>query len=272
MEVIKIIFMKSRYKIAVVAITLNPEYWQYIHAMIESARKFFLKGHEVDFILWTDMPSNTKIDAKIIPTEPFQWPLPTLYRYHLFLREEELLKEYDFIYYIDADMKFVSRVGDEVLGDLVAAPHPGYYLRREYIPPYEPNQKSKAFIPRLGKLVVENGNNRLIPFYAAGGFQGGRSDKFIAAMKEMKQMIDEDFTKNNYIAIWNDESHWNKYLFNNPPDVFLDPSYVYPDSLINEYYIKLWGRNFVPRLVTLTKKHSLSKEGGVGLAGMLKTM
>lgn len=259
----------NRYKVAVVAICLNEPYWPFISDMIQSARKFFLKGHDVDFLLWTDMPETTPIDAKIIPTEPFQWPLPTLYRYHLFLRQEELLKEYDFIYYIDADMKFVSRVGDEVLGNLVAAPHPGYAIRREYIPPYEPNEKSESFIPRPGRVIDEEGKKRFIPFYAAGGFQGGRSDKFIEAMKTMKEMVDKDFTTNNYIPIWNDESVWNKYLFLNPPTVYLDPSYVYPDSLNKSYYQRVWGRNYVPKLVTITKKFSLSKEGGANLAGML---
>lgn len=259
----------NKYKVAVVAICLNEPYWPFISDMIASARKFFLKGHEVDFILWTDMPVNTVIDAKIIPTEPFQWPLPTLYRYHLFLRQEELLKEYDYIYYIDADMKFVSRVGDEVLGDMVVAPHPGYHVKKEFVPPYEPNEKSVSYIPRPGRIIEENGKKRFMPFYAAGGFQGGRSDKFIEAMKVMKSWIDIDFTENGYVPIWNDETVWNKYLFLNPPTVYLNPSYVYPDSLIGAYYVKMWGRNYVPKLVTLTKKFSLNQQGGVGLQGML---
>lgn len=262
----------NKYKVAVVAICLNQQYWPFIGDMIASARKFFLKGHDVDFLLWTDMPEGTQVDAKIIPTEPFEWPLPTLYRYHLFLKQEELLKEYDFIYYIDADMKFVARVGDEILGDLVAAPHPGYYVRKEYIPPYEPNEKSASFIPRPGRVVEENGKKRFLPFYAAGGFQGGRSENFIAAMKVMREMIDVDFTQNNYIPIWNDETAWNKYLFLNPPTVYLTPSYVYPDSLIAAYYVKLWGRNFVPRLITLTKKFSLSTDGGAGLQATLSNI
>jgi histo-blood group ABO system transferase len=238
--------------------------------MIESARKFLLKGHQVDFIAWTDMPTDTKIDAKIIPTEPFQWPLPTLYRYHLFLRQEELLKEYDYIYYCDADMKFVSRVGDEILGDLVAAEHPMYSIKQEYVPPYEPNEQSTAFIPRTGRVeLTPQGKKRFKPLYFAGGLQGGRSEEFIKAMKVMRDRIDEDFTKNGYIAIWNDESHWNKYCFENPPTVVLNPSYVYPDSLINQYYRPLWGKNYVPKLITITKKFSLSKEGGTNLQQIL---
>jgi hypothetical protein len=263
----------NRYKIAVVCICLNEPYWQYLPPMIESARKFLLKGHDVDFIAWTDMPTDTKIDAKIIPTEPFQWPLPTLHRYSLFLREEELLSTYDYIFYCDADMAFVSRVGDEILGDLVAAQHPMYAIRKGSVPPYEDNPKSACYIPRLGRILEENGQKRFEPLYLAGGFQGGRSDVWIKAMKRMKEMIDEDFTKNNYIPKWNDESAWNKYLFERDPlmegVVVLNPSYIYPDSLIGQYYRKEWGRNYVPKLVTITKKFSLTKEGGQNLRQIL---
>lgn len=264
--------ISNRFKIAVVCISLNQPYWEFLPPMIASARKFLLPGHEVDFIAWTDMPKDTKIDAKIIPTEPFQWPLPTLHRYALFLREEELLSTYDYIFYADADMRFVSKVGDEILGDLVAAQHPMYAIRKEYVPPYEPNSLSTAFIPRTGRVITDNGKKRFEPLYFAGGFQGGRSDVFIKAMKVMKERIDEDFAKNNYIAIWNDESHWNRYCFENPPDVVLSPSYIYPDSLVNQYYTKIWGRNYVPKIIAITKKFSLNKEGGQNLQQTLKNL
>ena len=264
--------MNNRYKVAVVCICLNEQYWQYLPPMIESARNFLLKGHDVDFICWTDMPTDSKIDAKIIPTRPATWPIPTLHRYHLFLQQEELLSEYDFIYYCDADMKFVGRVGDEILGDLVAAEHPMYSIRKDYIPPYEPNEKSTAYIPRVGQVIVEKGQQRFKPLYLAGGFQGGRSDIFIKAMKELKEMIDKDFVENNYVAVWNDESYWNKYCLDNPPSIVLNPSYVYPDSLIKDYYMKVWGRNYVPKLMTITKKFSLSQQGANDIQGKLNTM
>ena len=261
----------NRYKIAVVMICLNEPYWQYLKPCIDSLKKFMLKRHELDFLVWTDMPKEREKDlgATIIPTEPFQWPLPTLHRYHLFLREEEKLREYDYVFYCDADMLAVSRIGDEILGDLVGAQHPMHAYKDSYNPPYEPNEKSTAFIPRPGRIVVRNGKRKLEPLYYAGGFQGGRSDLWIDAMKVMRDRIDEDFSKNNYIARWNDESHVNRYFFENPPDVVLNPSYVYPDSLIGEYYKPLWGRNYVPKLVTLTKKFTLSREGGQAIKQLL---
>lgn len=259
-------------------ICLNRPYWIFPKVMIDSARKFFLKGHDVDFILWTDMPDEMTKEMNVIkiPTEPFEWPLPTLMRYSLFLQEEERLSGYDYVVYVDADMAFVSKVGDEILGKgLTVAQHPMYAVSRYHIPPYEPNSESESFIPRLGRIINEEGKKRFEPIYACGGFQGGRSDAFIKAMKSMKEMIDKDFSK-NYIPIWNDETAWNKYLFTLFPKpinnelIVLSPSYCYPDSLNKVYYQRVWGRNYVPKLVTITKKFSTTKEAGTALSTTLQ--
>lgn len=91
-------------------------------------------------------------------------------------------------------------------------------------------------------------------------------------MKVMKKNIDKDFNK-NYTAIWNDESHWNKYVFKhaNPVDghktIVLGPEYVHPDSLIKEHYEGVWGRTLTPKIITLTKPWQLSKEGAKAING-----
>ena len=171
-----------------------------------------------------------------------------------------MLKDYDYIYYLDADMRMVTVVGDEVLPEkgLLACLHPMYAFRKEYIAPYEPNTESTAYI-------------KTPQYYYAGGFQGGKTKPFIEAMKRMKKNIDTDFDKINYMARWNDESHWNTYLFKNPPEIVLSPAYIYPDSLIEDYYVKLWGTNYNPRIVTLTKPFSLTKEGGEAVLEHIKT-
>ena len=206
----------------------------------------------------------------VIPTEPVEWPMPTLLRYNLFLQQEEKLKTYDYIFYVDIDMVWQNIVGDEILSKkgLTAAPHPGYWLRKESYPPYEPNELSTAYIKRPGRVIQEEGKPRFRPEYYAGGFQGGKSAPYIEAMKRMKERIDTDL-KNGYVAIWNDESHWNFELSKNPPEIMLTPSYIFPDSLINEYYIPLWGKSFQPKLITVTKWFSLSPQGGQAVANMI---
>jgi hypothetical protein len=295
-------------KVAFVFICLNPLYWQYAPEMVAGAKKFFLPGHNTDFFFWTDIPEtgikeriteawkergqniedpNTitiidnisnavadlrgKKDINLIPTEPVDWPYPTLLRYNLFLQQEEKLKEYDYIFYLDIDMQFFAVVGDEILPKegIMGAVHPMYHIRKEYWPPYEPNENSASFIKRPGQLITDNGKPRFMPLYFAGGFQGGKSEKFIEAMKATKKIIDKDLAI-NYIPIWNDETAWNKYLSENPPEIVLSPSYIYPDSLIKEYYEPLWGCSYQPKIKTLTKWFSTSKEGGEAVAKMIK--
>jgi hypothetical protein len=301
--------LKTKHKVALVFICLNPLYWQYAPQMVAGARQFFLPGHQTDFFFWTDIPVDRKEmaqktkdalkpylnieepdtalqvenvinsieslrgkdDINIIPTEASEWPYPTLLRYNLFLGEEERLKEYEYVYYCDIDMQFVGAVGDEILpkDGTCAAQHPMYALRKEYWPPYEPNEESASYIKRPGRVIIEENKPRFMPLYYAGGFQGGTAPKFIEAMKRCKKLIDQDMNK-NYIPIWNDETAWNKELSDNPPEIVLTPSYIYPDSLIKEYYEPLWGKSYLPKIITLTKKFSVSKEGGDAVSKMLK--
>lgn len=240
-------------KIALVFIALNAPYWPYAKDVIEDCRKNFLINHEVDYFLWSDMPEGNEYGCTVIPTEPATWPLPTLMRYHLFLQEEERLSTYDYIFYMDLDMRVVAPVTDAIMGEgLTAAQHPMYAFDRKFMAPTEPNPASTAYINRP-------------QYYFAGGFQGGKAADFIEAMKVMRKNIDKDFM-NNYQAIWNDESHWNKYLETHPPAVICSPSYIYPDSLIKEYYEPIWGCSYPPIIITLTKPFSVTKEGGTAVA------
>lgn len=283
---------KKKSKVAFIWICLNAPYWQFAKPMINGAKQFFLPGHDVDYLLWSDIPEiKERITEEILknippeqhqlpevqkvidevssirqlpkvtifPIESIEWPMPTLLRYHTFLQQEELLKTYDYIFYCDVDMVFQNIVGDEILGEgLTATMNPMYALQKNMWMPYEPNPQSTAYIPRPGQLVNDNGQPRFMPQYYAGGFQGGKSDKFLEAMKVMKKNIDTDLNQLNYIAIWNEESHWNRYLFDHPENLnVLNQSYVYPDSLHKEYYIPRWGQDYQPKLVTLTKKFSL---------------
>ena len=263
----------KKIRVGVVCICLNFAYWQFAQEMLWGLDTFFLKHkdikdkYETEFMIWSDMPIES-FKGKVFPTEPIEWPMPTLMRYHLFLQQEEYLKQFDYIFYIDVDMRITDWIGEEILGEgLTASLHPMYALRRNYQPPYEPNPNSKAYISRPGRIIDDLNdkgeivNKRFEPLYYAGGFQGGKTEDFIKAMKVMRKNIDDDFGI-NYVAIWNDETHWNRYLFEVPPVVVLNPSYIYPDSLVADYYVRLWGRNYSPKIMTLTKSFTATKEGG----------
>lgn len=268
----------KKYKVGLVFVCINQPYWQYAEPVIQGVRQFFLPGHDTEILMWSDVQNfpeskNTTFGAdKVIQTESVGWPYPTLMRYHMFLEEEEYLQKFDYLFYLDLDMRVVNIVGDEILGKgLMMAQHPMYALSQNLWYPYEPNPSSTAHINLPGRIMQKDGNAMFQPLYAAGGFQGGETKDFIEAMKAMKAGIDTDL-ENNYIARWNDESHWNKYLYEHPPSVVLDPSYVYPDSMIDGYYKKIWGRDYTPRIVTLTKPFSTSADGGAAAAQLMNNM
>ena len=136
----------KKYKVGVVFVAINFPYWQYMKPVIEGIRQFFLPGHEVEIMCWSDMPNypeakDVNYGATIFKEASVEWPYPTLMRYHMFLKQEEYLKQFDYVFYLDLDMRVVNVVGDEILGSgLTAAPHPGYYVSRKVIPPYETNK------------------------------------------------------------------------------------------------------------------------------------
>lgn len=257
-----------KYKVGLMFICINQPYWPYADPVIQGVRQFFLPEHEVEVMMWNDVSQypeakDVKFGADtLFPTESVEWPYPTLMRYHFFLQQEEYLKKFDYLFYLDLDMRIVNVVGDEILGQgLTAAEHPMYSTRPNLWPPYEPNPDSASYIKRPGMFINEGGKPRFKPLYYAGGFQGGPTDQFIEAMKGTAKLIDTDLDK-GYIPVWNDETAWNKYLSDNPPSTVLSPSYVYPDSMIEDYYLKVWGKDYPPKIITLTKPFTTSKEGG----------
>lgn len=270
---------QKNYKIGLMFIAVNPNYWTYAKQVIDGVRQFFAPGHDTEVMLFTDMQNwpeakDVNFGATVFPVESMEWPYPTLMRYHFFLKEEEYLKKFDYLFYLDLDTRVVGIVGDEIFGEgLTVAPHPGYATRQQLWAPLEANPNSAAYINQPGRLVEMNGKPLFAPFYCAGGFQGGRTEAFIPAMKAMQESINKDLDT-GYIARWNDESHWNKYIFDHQhePITYLDVSYVYPDSMIEDYYKKIWGRDYTPRLMTITKPFSLIKDDGQNYANLTNNL
>ena len=212
------------------------KYDVFIPPLFKSAKKYFMKNHEVTMFVFTDkdMPKKDGLVAFEHNHEP--WPNPTLKRYHVFDKHREELLNMDYLFYCDADMLFVSEVGDEILPDtdsgLVATEHPGFFGGRRGT--YETNPDSTAYISK------EEGE-----CYFAGGFNGGTSEAFLNMSREIKNRVEKDLEK-NIIAIWHDESHLNRYMIDNQPKI-LNPSYCYPES---------WNIPFEKKLLALDKNHS----------------
>ena len=216
-------------------IIATGKYDTFIPPLFKSVQKYFMTGHEVKMFVFTDgtIPENDTVVR--FEQEHMGWPHPTLRRYEIFDKHSDVLSEVDYLFYCDADMRFVAPVGDEILPDtetgLVGTEHPGFYGGRRGT--YENRQESLAYV-----------SNNEGSTYFAGGFNGGTSEAFLKMIKTLANNIQEDL-KNNIIAVWHDESHMNRYFINNPPKK-LNPSYCFPES---------WSIPFEKKLLALDKNH-----------------
>jgi histo-blood group ABO system transferase len=221
-------------KIGLLVIATN-KYTQFVQPLISSADDFFLKNHDVTYFVFTnqdiDINSNRSVVKKNV--EHKEWPWMTLGRYKIFSDNSEELSKMDYLYYCDADMRFVGDVGDEILEERVSTQHPGYVGLRGTP---ETNPLSLA-------CVFEHEEMQ----YFAGGFNGGYSNEYLKMAKHISNNINIDYSK-GLIAVWHDESHMNRYFIDNKPTKILDPSYC-----CNEGWVDCpFGR----RLLALDKNHS----------------
>lgn len=192
-----------------------------------SAEKFFLPTHEKRYFIFTDAPEiygENNHNVKKIYQGSLGWPLNTLMRFDLFSRIAEELKDCDFLFFINANTRFLDFAYDDILpgeknDGLVAALHPYFWDKNPYTFSYDRNRASKAYI--------EPGAGR---HYYFGAFNGGESTAYLKLIETLKNNIETDLKK-DIIALWHDESHLNRYLLHKNPLV-LSPAYCYPEEYV----------------------------------------
>ena len=220
-------------KIGLLIIATN-KYVRFLDSLIESADKWFLPNQDVTYFIFTnqDIKINSNRKYVISNVQHKEWPWMTLGRYDIFKSNNTLFNDMDYLFYSDVDMKFVGVVGDEILSDRVATQHPYYYNRRGTP---ETNPISAACVHPHEQMQ-----------YFAGGFNGGTKENYLNMCETISNNINKDLEK-NFIAVWHDESHMNRYMIDNPPTKILNPSYCYPESI---------NMPFEKKLLALDKNHN----------------
>jgi hypothetical protein len=198
-------------KIVTLNLIATNKYSIFLDGIMESARNLFVNDCKLKFIIYTNDESTENYeDVKKIQVDNEPWPMPTLKRFHYFIRAKKEILESDFSFYIDVDSLFKKelKISDISTNDkfLAGTLHPGFINANQQGTP-ERNPKSRAFI-ELG------GNDS----YYCGGFFGGDSESFISMAETISGNIDLDLG-DGIIAIWHDESHLNRYFLENKPDV-----------------------------------------------------
>ncbi|MGX5818851.1 family 6 glucosyltransferase [Chitinophaga lutea] len=180
-----------------------------------SSEQYFVPGAEKGYFVFTDdtaLPFQDRPNVFVYPQERMGWPFDTLKRWHMFLRAEDALRNYDYIFFFNANAVFIKPIqaADILPGagedGLVVVTHPGYYNVPVHKKPFEKYYlRSKAYVPRN-----ERGD------YFQGCLSGGTSAEYLKMIHTLQENTDADLEK-GIIAEWWDESHLNKYMVGRRP-------------------------------------------------------
>jgi len=223
---------KSR-RVALLVVATG-RYAEYIPTLAASMQRHFLAGWQRQILVFTDRPQASWPNCvQSFPWRKLGWPHDTLLRYHAYCTQLTAYTPFQYLYCCDADMRFVDTVGEEILDQLVATQHPGYYGRRGT--PEDQQVKSLAYIPRVQAMQ-----------YFAGGFWGGLRDPVLNMIRRLRDNIQSDLSR-GVIAKWHDESHLNKQFLIVPPTKILSPDYCFAEN---------FDIPFHPRLLAISKDHA----------------
>lgn len=213
-------------KIAIITIATG-RYDIFIPGLIESCQKNFLPTLEKKYFIFTDS-DNIKSSGDVIRIEQKKlgWPFDTMLRFHMFNTIKESLREFDYVFFMNSNLKITSTVGSFILETpeecgIIVTLHPGFYLQNKNKYPLERNPHSSFYIPQ--------GKER---YYFQGCFNGGKTQEFLEMSEILASLIDVDI-ENNIIPLWHDESALNWYLIEKNPRI-LDPTFSYPEFFSND--------------------------------------
>ena len=222
-------------KIAILTISTG-KYIKLFENLKNSVFEKFLPNHEKTIFLFTDCKYESTNNIRVNTITHLPWPLNTLLRFNYFNSIIDELKNYDIIYYVDSDIMVNDVVDNEVIpinNEIIAAKH---YWYEEQLGTYETTNKNSTSYVESSDLMVGH--------YCQACFFGAKTCDFIKMNSTLHNNIIEDL-KNNTIAIWHDESHFNKYLLNTQC-TRLHTGYTHPsiyDIKDNKNPVKLLHKN-----------------------------
>jgi histo-blood group ABO system transferase len=221
------------------------KYVRFLPELLASVDKHFFKNSAVDVTIFSDkvisVPEYNHISSvKTLYIEHKPFPYPTLHRFHFFKDNYKHMGNYDYYFYLDVDTLITADISEDILSDSIATQHCGFMNKRGS---YETNPKSTAHV------YANEGTH-----YFGGGFWGMGGAEFWHLVNHCVKAIDED-EKNGITAVWDDESHLNRYFIDYPPTSILSPSYHYPQSHIEKYKAAWLPKEYDCKILLLDKDH-----------------
>ncbi|XP_073716726.1 globoside alpha-1,3-N-acetylgalactosaminyltransferase 1 isoform X2 [Misgurnus anguillicaudatus] len=220
------IYKQQNITIATTVFALG-KYTQFLRTFLESAEKHYFVGFRVLYYVFTDNPEEVPLVTLGAEHYLTVFKVPSLNRWQditlgrmgklEMLIEKRLAYEADYVFSLDVDTKFRGHWGVESLGRLVGVIHPGYYETPRDKFPYERRAKSQAYIPSA------EGD-----YYYGGAVIGGLVKDVYMLAKTCREQLEIDAAK-SIEAVWQEESHLNKYFLYNKPTKLLSPEYLWQD-------------------------------------------
>ena len=216
------------------------KYIDFAADLIRSADEHFMDaGVGVVYYVMTNQPfpvmsSGAGREIRRVRVPHRLWPDSSMLRPSEISKNRERLSA-DFLFVVDADMRFVGRVGREILGRRVGVLHPGFADKTRPQYTYDTNIYSNACVP-----PTEGAR------YYAGGFWGGAREEVIGIADTLAKNIDDDRCR-GATALWHDESMINRAFIDCPPTVVLTQEYCMDERFID--------KRLYPRLLALQKDH-----------------
>ncbi|XP_078502273.1 histo-blood group ABO system transferase-like isoform X2 [Lissotriton helveticus] len=205
------------------------KYTVFLQHFIETAEKFFMVGHKVNYYVLTDQPDQvpefTLASGRrlvIIKVSGYKrWQEVSMRRMEMIhnASRETFINEVDYIVSVDVDMEFTDLVGVEILSERFGTLHPGFYRGQRPDFTYERRPQSEACIPG------DEGD-----FYYAGGFFGGSVREVNQLTRQCHKAMMRD-KERGIEAIWHDESYLNKYFLYHKPTKILSPEYLWDNGI-----------------------------------------
>ncbi|KAL2090784.1 hypothetical protein ACEWY4_013047 [Coilia grayii] len=201
----------------------------YLKDFLTSAEAHFMVGLPVTYYVFTDVPERVPAvtlapgrELKVISEEHrFRWQDISMMRMKTIRDaiDSHIRHRNRYVFCMDVDQVFVGRFGPEALGDSVALLHSHFYRRFKILWTYDHNPKSRA------NMLEAPGD-----FYYHAAVFGGSWQRVREITDSCYRTIMED-KENGVEALWHDESHLNKYLWEHKPSRVLSPEYCWDPSI-----------------------------------------
>ena len=233
-------------KVAVVFIGTD-KYLKFLPTWYESCEELLIPGIDKQYFIFTDGElEGTPDNMSVYPQEHLPWPYITLFRFGTILKAKEELENYDWVLFLDADMRVVNVVTEDDLftsKPYIGVHHPCHYMQmpphNEFPGAFETEQQSTAGIEATDDISV----------YFQGCLWGGSVPEVLGMMTELQLRTQKDL-EDGIIAKWHDERQMNKFFAQRRSKVHvLHPAFAFPEDFANQC-------QFEPKIVHLSKDNS----------------